>query len=59
VELFLLVVLLLVVMPGLLYLVGWGVQRYTRKASSRSGHRVRLKQPRDEPDSNIPASVEA
>jgi hypothetical protein len=41
------VVLLLVVMPGLLYLLGWGAQRITGKVSTRAGVAVDPKVPGD------------
>jgi hypothetical protein len=50
VGLFVFVVLLLVVMPGLLYLMGWAVTRYTKKAPSWIGFPTRPREPGDKPD---------
>jgi hypothetical protein len=52
-----LVVLLLVVMPALLYLVGWGAMRYTRKAPALIGFPAPRTQPSDKPDGDTPARV--
>jgi hypothetical protein len=58
VGLIVLVVLLLVIMPGMLYLVGWGVTRYTRKAPARIGFPVPRDELRDRPIAEEPASGE-
>jgi hypothetical protein len=52
-----LIVLLLIIMPVLLYLVGWGATRYTRKAPVSTGFRLPRTQPSDKPDGDTPARV--
>ncbi len=54
----LLVLLILVIMPALLYLVGWGVTRYIGKAPARIGFAAARMQPSDTPRSEAPAWVE-
>ncbi len=44
-----LVVLLWVVMPGLIYLLGWAVKRYSEKPPSWLGFRAAPKRPPAEP----------
>ncbi len=51
-------VLLLVIMPALLYLMGWGVARYIRKAPGRSGLMPRRKEPLDKPIGERPVQSE-
>ncbi len=50
-------VLLLVVMPVLLYLIGWGVTRYTRKAPGWIGLPVVTKPPSGKPTGKPPARI--
>lgn len=57
VGLFVLVVLLLVIMPGLLYLLGWGVKRYTEKMPSWIGFPIAPKEPADKPEGEAPRRV--
>jgi hypothetical protein len=54
-----LVVLLLLIMPVLLYGVGWGVSRYTRKPPSWVGFPARPKEPSSKPDGEAPARIRA
>ncbi len=51
------VVLLLVVMPALLYLVGWAVKRYTEKPPNRIGAPTTAKERGDRPGSKLTARV--
>jgi hypothetical protein len=50
-----LVVLLLVIMPALLYVMGWGVFRYTRKPPSWIGFPTRNKEPVNKPRGEVQA----
>jgi hypothetical protein len=52
-------VLLLVIMPGLLFLVGWGVKRYTDKAPSWIGFPTAPEKPSNKSDGEAPAKIEA
>jgi hypothetical protein len=52
-------VLLLVIMPGLLFLVGWGVKRYTDKAPSWIGFPTAPEKPSKKPEGEAPAKIEA
>jgi hypothetical protein len=49
------VVLLLVIIPALLYLLGWGVARYTKETPSFIGFPARPKAAGGKPDSKAPA----
>ncbi len=51
-------VLFLVIMPVLLYLMGWAVTRYTRKAPSWIGFPARPKVLPDKPDGKVPPRVD-
>jgi hypothetical protein len=57
VGLLVIVVLLLVIMPALLYLLGWGVTRYTRKAPSLLGFQVSQHTLSEAPGRKEPARV--
>ncbi len=57
--LFLLVVLLLVIMPALLYIVGWGVKRYTEKPPAWIGFTTAPERPSKKPDADAPTRVKA
>jgi hypothetical protein len=48
------VVLLLVIMPALLYLLGWGAKRFTEKAPSWVGFAVEAKKPGSDADGKTP-----
>jgi hypothetical protein len=50
VGLFVLVVLLFVIMPGLIYLVGWGAKRYTEKPPSWIGFPIDPEKASKKPD---------
>jgi hypothetical protein len=50
---------LLVIMPGLLFLVGWGVKRYTDKAPSWIGFPTAPEKPSNKSDGEAPAKIEA
>ncbi len=52
-------VLFLVIMPVLLYLMGWAVTRYTRKAPSWIGFPTRPQELRDKRGGKAPPSVES
>jgi hypothetical protein len=52
-------VLLLVIMPGLLFLVGWGVKRYTDKAPSWIGFPTAPEKLSKKPEGEAPAKIEA
>jgi hypothetical protein len=54
-----LVVLLLAVMPALLYLMGWGVTRYTRQAPGRTGFPVPREKLSGKPDLEPPPRVQS
>jgi uncharacterized membrane protein YhdT len=47
--LFVIVLVLWVIMPALIYLLGWGVTRYTAKAPSGTGFPVPRKNPSNKP----------
>jgi len=59
VGLLVIVVLLLVIMPALLYLVGWGVKRYTDQApvwiKFPPYHKLPIKKPEDETSARVRA----
>jgi predicted RND superfamily exporter protein len=59
VGLLLVVVLLLVVMPVLIYSIGWGVTRYTKKAPSWIGFPMRQPPPSNRPEGTAPARLKA
>lgn len=54
VGLFILTVLLLIIMPALLYLLGWGIKRYTENAPSWIGRPALRKHPNDTPHGDAP-----
>jgi hypothetical protein len=48
-----LAVVLLVIMPVLLYLMGWAVTRYTKEPPSWIGFPAEPEEPSDEPPSSV------
>jgi hypothetical protein len=52
------IVLLLVIMPALLYLIGWGVTRYTRKAMAPIARQIPRKGPADRPAAEPAAATD-
>ena len=56
--LFVLIALLFVVMPGLLYLVGWGAKRFIDEPPSWIGFPNPGEEPSKKPDGEAPPKVE-
>jgi hypothetical protein len=57
VGVFVFVLLLWAIVPGLLYLIGWGVSRYTKKAPSWIGFPAARTERGDKQDDQPPTSV--
>ncbi len=54
-----LVVLFFFIMPALLYIVGWGVKRYTEKPPVWIGFPTAPERPRKKPGAGAPPRVKA